>query len=185
MARAHHLRALTLCRQLGDQSSLPSILCDIAHVSLDLGDTLAACDAAEEAFAIATELENLVGITNSLDALGRCRLAQGEPGIAVELWAEADLLRVQLGLPVERRHPTRARPRSRLGPDEPWPGALRAPLGHGDTVASTQDLGRSRRLTPRRPRRPCCRARAVHVIELNGTLGFAQCSSTSTQGPGA
>jgi predicted ATPase len=102
-ARAHHLRALALCRQLGDQSSLPSILCDIAHVSLDLGNPDAACDAVEEAFAIATELENLVGITNSLDALGRCRLARGNPGNAVELWAEADVLHAQLGLPVERR----------------------------------------------------------------------------------
>jgi len=102
-ARAHHLRALAICRQLGDQTSLPSILCDIAHVSLDVGDTGSACEAADEAMAIATELENMVGITNALDALGRCRVAQGDPGTAIELWAEAHELHQQLGLPVERR----------------------------------------------------------------------------------
>ena len=121
-ARAHHLRALAICRQLGDQTSLPSILCDIAHVSLDLGDTSSASDAAEEAIAIATQLENMVSITNALDALGRCRVAQGDPGNAVELWAEAHLLHQQLGLPVERRDQSAlARDldaaKSSLGPD--------------------------------------------------------------------
>ena len=134
-ARAHHLRALAICQQLGEQTSLPSILCDIAHVSLDLGDTSSASEAAEEAIAIATQLENMVGITNALDALGRCRVAQGDPGNAVELWAAAQLLHQQLGLPVERRdQPALARDldaaKTGLGPDrfaQHWDTATQSP----------------------------------------------------------
>ena len=74
-------------------------------------------------------------ITNALDALGRCRVAQGDPGNAVELWAAAQLLHQQLGLPVERRdQPALARDldaaKTSLGPDrfaQHWDTATQSP----------------------------------------------------------
>ena len=102
-ARDRHMQALDLCRELGEEASLPSILADIAHVALDLTDLASATLAAEEALAIASRLGNAVGVATALDVLGRCRLAQGAPATAIEQWRESDALRSDLGCPVERR----------------------------------------------------------------------------------
>ena len=102
-ATAHHHEAVVICRELGDEASLPSILADIAHVALDQGDPNSATPAAEEALDIASRLGNGVGIATSLDALARCRLAAGDSATAVELWDEADALRLDLHHPIERR----------------------------------------------------------------------------------
>ena len=100
--RWHH-EALAVCRSLGEQGSLPSILCDIAHLELELGNITAAHTAALQALEVASHLGNAVGVANALDALARQRLSVGNPERAVELWAEADLLHTELGLPVEQR----------------------------------------------------------------------------------
>ena len=103
VAAARHHEALAICRELGDEASQPSILADIAHVALDRGDPNSATPAAEEALEIASRLGNGAGIAASLDALARCRLAAGDAAIAVELWDEADALRLELHHPIERR----------------------------------------------------------------------------------
>jgi non-specific serine/threonine protein kinase len=102
-ARLRHNEALAMCAALGELGSQPSILCDIAHVALELGDTTAGGDAAEKALAIASELGNHVGVANALNALACFKLAYGDAAHAVELWAEADALHLELGLPVEQR----------------------------------------------------------------------------------
>jgi non-specific serine/threonine protein kinase len=102
-ARLRHNEALALCATLGELGSQPSILCDIAHVAIELGDTTAGGDAAEMALSIASELGNQVGVANALNALACFKLAYGEAAQAVELWAEADTLHLELGLPVEQR----------------------------------------------------------------------------------
>ncbi len=135
-ARAHHLRALAICQQLGEQTSLPSILCDIAHVSLDLGDTSSASEAAEEAIAIATQLENM-----------SASLTPSTPSV-VAAWRKGSRLRRRVvgrgataastARPTRRTpRPTRARSRSRSCQDQPRPRPFRAPLGHGNTIASS------------------------------------------------
>lgn len=102
-AKTRHQSALELCIEIGEEASQPSILADIAHVALDLRDPASATPAAETALALATRFGNGVGVATALDVLGRCRLANSDPAAALELWREADALRLDLGCPVERR----------------------------------------------------------------------------------
>ncbi|MBI4884556.1 MAG: tetratricopeptide repeat protein [Actinobacteria bacterium] len=102
-ALLRHNEALSMCVALDDQGSQPSILCDIAHVSLELADAVGARKAADRSLEVASQLGNQVGVAHSLNALGCCHLVGGEVARAVELWAESEVMHAELGLPVERR----------------------------------------------------------------------------------
>ena len=103
VAVERHREALELCRSLGERASQPSILCDIAHASLDLGELRDAEAAAHQALAIARQLGNIVGVANSLDTLARFHHLTGDHRTAVERWGEASAHHDAIGLPIERR----------------------------------------------------------------------------------
>ncbi|MGQ0832492.1 MAG: ATP-binding protein [Microthrixaceae bacterium] len=102
-ASTWHREALEICDEVGERASLPAVLTAMAQAALDCDDLAGATAAAEEALAVAVDLENAVGRATALEVLGRATFEAGRTEDAVGLWAQASILRDQLGLPIEVR----------------------------------------------------------------------------------
>ncbi|PZR95528.1 MAG: hypothetical protein DLM69_11580, partial [Candidatus Chloroheliales bacterium] len=96
-ARAHYEAALTIFRELADESSIIVLLNNLGNLAADQGDYTLAQQLLGECLGMAQELRDKQATAEALDSLGGVIYHQGDFASAYSLYCQSLMLKQELG----------------------------------------------------------------------------------------